>query len=398
MGLSRSGSLFSLSLVSTACPGLSLSARSFAQASLASSAPGCSSAGASISLQGFAQAGLVALVFSALRSESFALLLDASGSGPPSALQSLARLSLPALASDSSHVGSLSLLQSSARGGSTVLISGLSCLGFAFLPPVVNLAMPGPPFSARSLSKPALAVLVLAFARLESLMSARSMQRTSSSAPLCGISWLGLLLPAMTSSDVGLALLPRSFSHPGSIVLMLASGHLGFLMSMQSTLHLDFVVSLSGSARVGSCFPLLVIDLVHPDASLPPQNSGWAGSLMAALSFARFGPSLPIRDPLRPGFTAPALGCARVDFVSFLLVTNFASLGTFLPLQSFSHAGLAASALSSGCAGFLLSLRSIACGDSAVLVSGMSHPGLLFSLPIADHACTGPVMFARSLA
>ena len=120
--------------------------------------------------------------------------------------------------------------------------------------------------------------------RLEALLSTLGVARSDLSVSILALSSFESLLPLQSLSRPGFLVSALDLFHADSSVFIQSFTHLDFssfifdlvsldfLPSLKAASCLEFAAVLLGMSRVGSVFPLLVLDAGHLDSSLPLRS------------------------------------------------------------------------------------------------------------------------------
>ena len=175
-------------------------------------------------------------------------------------------------------------------------------------------------------------------------------------------------------------------------VPLLATGmfRTGPPLSVPGLLDLGPAASLHSRAR--SAFAPFVLDFLHLDPVLPPHSSACGGLAPPALGLSRTGLFLSACDCVALGvlLSLKSLACSEVA----LLASDSARADSSLPLQSFSRLGAVPFVTGMLRVGLPLSALDAVNLESSPPTQSSGRPDLL--LPALDALHSGPPLLSRS--
>ena len=254
-------------------------------------------------------------------------------------------------------------LQSHARPEVAAPAFGMSCLGSVFVLSVIETAWIGLFLSSQSSSRPASCVfapgciqpgsasllrssgkisssaLALDLLRLESLLLPRGSHRPDSAVLLVGLSRIDFVsfLLVVSSSRLGLFLPTRSLAQPGVVVSALGFSHVGPLPFPRSSGQSGPVMSACSQACSGS--PLPVLDFACSDPVLLLRSSGRSSLSLPALNHCKAGAAVLLQSYAISGPVPLVFGLGRLGLLLF--APDSAHSGFMAPLQSLACLGSA---------------------------------------------------------
>ena len=398
VGLSRPGSVSSLSVAESATPGPVVSARSLCRTGLALLAPDLLRLGPPLSSHSTARLGSLVFLYGLGCSGSVSLLpvVACTHSDSFLLLHSIGCPGSSILALAFGHLGLSPLLQSSSRLGPAVLVFGVTDFGVS--PLVLDSAQPGSAIFARSLTRPGLVPSVPDLLHLDLSPSLRSAGHPDSLMLVPGSSCLGfvflLSVAAGTTLDSLLSL--RSIARPGSSAVAPRYARTESVLPLRSHGRSGAGFSVCGM----TCFDSLpfVPDGVHPGPSPLLRSLARSGLVVFALDSLHSGLLLSLRSHVGSELTAPALGLSCLDSVSSPSVTATTLLEPPASAHSFACSGLTPPVLGFSHLGFFVPLRAMGRLGALASTIGLSRMGLVSLLLVVDAVSVELPTFSQSSA
>lgn len=226
--------------------------------------------------------------------------------------------------------------------------------------------------------------------------------------PLTDKVHLGLLLLPQSPSRMD-SLLPQvDYSVSGPSASLHSFGHPGLCSLLINLAHPDPSMPLHHFASAGST--LLAFGATCSGSCMSPLDAVTLGLVLSVRSFARSGFSLLVFDCSQPGFApfarqftrlefaASTLGLSRVEPVFSLSVIDASWGGSSLSLRSFARSESALLTLDLLHTDSLVLIQSFACFDFLPLCFGLARVGSVFSLSVIEETLIGPSPLTRSFA
>ena len=329
---------FMLLIIGLAKADPSMSSRSSAHLDSALLALDRAAVGPSAPVRQPAHFGLSAplLGLSRLGSVSSLPVVSSVSLGSPMFVHSFACSGLPALVLDYAHVEPMPLLRAMTRPGSSASTFGICSFQYAAAMPVLNALVLGSQTSVRSRARLDSAISVVDFAHTGPATLARSSARTGLSAFAMSLSRAGLSLFVLLSTHLELSIFIRSFNQLEPFLLAMVPGHTGLPTSTRSPACTGFAALVTGLCNIGSIFSPSVIDRSTLDSSLFTRSFARCDFRTSVLDHLRLGFVSLARGSVHVALSAFVSGLACQGFVSFLPVTDSATLGPLLLSRSFS--------------------------------------------------------------
>lgn len=324
--------------------------------------------------------------------------------------------------------GASFFLRATASLGLLLTVMGLNCFGPVFSLPVIDAARFGSLLLLQSfvclgfvlfafdINHLELSLFLQAISCLDVSFLAFSMAFLDSSIPVLDPAQLGVLvlLHALACPEP----VPSTFgsSSLGLSPMALDLGSLGFLLMARSVSHTGPVFSAFALANLD--VPLLVLDPVLPEMSLPPHSfqcsdslsflhgASHLDSLMLPFDFAVLEALPFLRSPAYLGSVSSAFSFSRVGFL--ILVPDTSQLGSPLFPQAFGQLGLPLLLFGRGSLDTSLLVSDSLGLDLFIFLHRLSHLGLppmafciaCFGLspPVPDFAELESLLPSRGLA
>lgn len=194
----------------------------------------------------------------------------------------LASLSLTLLAVDFIHLDSLPFLRR--LSCINLILSVCGIVRVAPIPLVLDPLNLGNSLVVRSCARPSLCLFVMDHLMLGSLSSSR------------GFSCAGTLLLALGRTRLRLSLAASDFLAPGNLSSSKGLAHFDSPVLVLDHLHLDSSLPLRSSSRLRPASP--VLDFVHPSSFLSLRHPAHVDPPLAVCSVVRLGASLFASDRL----------------------------------------------------------------------------------------------------
>lgn len=361
-GVQSLGSLFFLSVVDCAYPGLSFSLQSSA------------------------------------RLDPVLLVLDSLHSGFFSFPRSISRFGLSVLAFDFLKPDFPPLLRSSSQMDLLVFLLGLSCCGFVSSSSAVEHAHLELLSPSRSLARFGSMLLVLDLLHMDSPLFFQSHTCQGPSLPPWGLTCLGLVSPlsVIECTSLGLVLSIRSMVRSDLAALVSDSLHLGLASLLRSHAWIDLMTLVFGKSQFE--LNMLVLDLLHLGLPPPLRSLGHFGPSTLVLDLLHLGLTVFLHEFTQADLPLSLPGLARAGFVFFLLVISMTKLESSLFLRSRIRMGFVSLVFDLLHLGLLLLMRSPGRTDLIMLLWGLSRLGFVFSLSVVDTVNLDSLLLPRSLA
>eukprot|EP00435_Cladocopium_sp_Y103_P048561 s656_g14.t1 len=257
----------------------------------------------------------------------------------------MARFELALPTPDFTHADFSPFLHQLLRADPTLSAAGMVCFG----PPLLSLDM----ISVESfvpvqcLACLGLVTPMLDFAESGPAISIRSLAHLGFMLSAMGLSRVGFLTLLLDFAQFDPSMLLHSFVCLGLLSPVPDFTHLSLPLSPQSFMCCGFAVFIFGVSEPDPA--VFVLDYVHLEPSPSPRSPAWLGSSALLLAMADVGLLILPHNFGRADFSVPLVGVAWFEPPPSLL--DFAHLG------------------------FSASLRSFACGESALLSLGMAKSG-----------------------
>lgn len=334
-------------------------------------------------------------------------------------LRSMAHLELFASTLGDAMLASTLSPQSFSRSNSSMLILNFASLDFfpfarnsaraAFCTSVRAFALPGGPSSVLDVASFAPSAFLRSFAcsaRCTSVLDASHMAFSLSLQQPCRmepfLSVLGLsrldsvFFPsAVEAGLLGSSLLLHSISRLGLVLLVLDFATLGPFLPSQGVARSGFCSSAYGYVKFNYAESMSVVNSVNMGFQMPLRSYARFGSFLSVVHCTHLDLLLSSQGIVRLDLLLLAFGLACLGFQTFAL--DAAQLESVLFLRSIAQSGLAASALTASRPGFFLPLRGPSWLDSFLPTVGLTCAGLVFPLPVVDHAFLDSSPSTRSM-
>ena len=290
-------------------------------------------------------------------------LLEVSQSELLTSLRSFSCGESPTPTMDLAKVEPILFLQSHAQLGVAAPAIGMSCLGSVFVLSVIETAWLGFLLSPQSSSRPASCAsapgcirpgsasplrssgktsspaLALDLLRLEPLLLPRSYNRQDSAMLLVGLSRLELVsfLLVASMSRLGLFLPTRSLAQAGVAVSVLGFSHIGPFAFPRSSGQTGPVTSACSQACSGS--PLPALNFVCSELLLLLRSSGRLSLSLPASNHCKAGPAVLLQSYASSGPVPSVFGFGKLGLLLF--APDPSHCGFLAPVRSLACLGLA---------------------------------------------------------